>query len=334
MPGILDIGAIANSTANTAANGVVGAALGLALEHHNDKRQLEQQQKLQDQQIAGNKEMVDYNYGKQLDMWNATSYPAQIANLQKAGLNPGLMYGMGGGGGQTAGTPSGSVNGAEAPKGGQEIIAQQGMGLQLALLESQKRVLDTQADKNAAEAAKTAGPDTKLTNTQTESLTQGIDNQKAVEALTKVQTQIAQFDAHIKGETLEASIAMAKMQMKQVGQQLTILENEALISENTWSEKIDIVTQQLAQAVAQNELTRAQTTKTGADTAKTQAETTRTQAETQQLAKTIALQYAQLANEKDKTLIQKKLQEFQTSYGGQASQILGQLLQFIPKPGK
>jgi hypothetical protein len=127
---------------------------------------------------------------------------------------------------------------------------------------------------------------------------------------------------------------MAKMQMKQVGQQLTILENEALISENTWSEKIDIVTQQLAQAVAQNELTRAQTTKTGADTAKTQAETTRTQAETQQLAKTIALQYAQLANEKDKTLIQKKLQEFQTSYGGQASQILGQLLQFIPKPGK
>jgi hypothetical protein len=327
MPGILDIGAIANSTANTAANSLVGTALGLALEHHNDKRQLNQQQKLQDLQIQGNKQMVDYNYGKELDMWNATSYPAQVANLQKAGLNPGLLYGMGGGGGQTVGTPSGNVSAGEAPKGGGEIIAQQGMGLQLALLESQKRVLDTQADKNAAEAAKTAGPDTKLTNTQTESLTQGIDNQKAVEALTKVQTQIAEYEANIKGETLKASIAMAKYQTDSALQQLNILKTQDLIAENTWSTKIDLIQQELITAIANNELTKAQTTKTGAETA-------RTEAETQQLAKTIALQYKQLANEKDKTEIQRKLQEFQTSYGGQASQILGQLLQFIPKPGK
>ena len=44
----------------------------------------------------------------QLEMWEKTNYPAQVAQMRKAGLNPALMYGQAGAGGQLGGTaPSG-----------------------------------------------------------------------------------------------------------------------------------------------------------------------------------------------------------------------------------
>ena len=45
--------------------------------------------------------------------------------------------------------------------------------------------------------------------TEVKSLTQGIENQKAIEALTKVQTRIAALEETLKGETLQDAIAMA-----------------------------------------------------------------------------------------------------------------------------
>ena len=57
---------------------------------------------------------MDYSYGKQMDMWNATNYPAQVEQLNKAGLNPALEYGMKGGGGVTTGSPTTGVQGGAA----------------------------------------------------------------------------------------------------------------------------------------------------------------------------------------------------------------------------
>src|ERR1044072_4182703 len=113
-----DIGALGQQVAGAG----VGTKLGLALENHNDQRQYEQQQRLQELQIQGQKDMADYNRNNQIKMWEATNYPAQVNQLKLAGLNPGLMYGMGGGGGTTVGNATGSVSGAEAPKGGHEVI--------------------------------------------------------------------------------------------------------------------------------------------------------------------------------------------------------------------
>ena len=53
--------------------------MGLLLEGHNDRRQLRQQEKLQNLEIKGSKELTDYNAAKQLEMWKATNYPAQVA---------------------------------------------------------------------------------------------------------------------------------------------------------------------------------------------------------------------------------------------------------------
>ena len=101
-------------------------------------------------------------------MWKDTSYGAQVEQMNKAGINPGLMYGMSGGGGQTTGNASGSVSGGSAPVGGGEIQAMMGMGLQMQLIKAQKEVLESQAEKNRADAAKTAGVDTKNVSADTE----------------------------------------------------------------------------------------------------------------------------------------------------------------------
>ena len=87
--------------ASQAASGLIGTGMGLLLEGHNDRRQLRQQEKLQNLEIKGSKELTDYNAAKQLEMWKATNYPAQIEQMKLAGLNPALAYGMGGGGGVT-----------------------------------------------------------------------------------------------------------------------------------------------------------------------------------------------------------------------------------------
>lgn len=129
-----------------AANQGLGTIFGMALGAYNDRRQLKQQERLQNLQIEGQKNMTDYNYSKQLQMWKDTNYGAQKAQLQAAGLNPGLLYGMGGGGGATVGGASGSVQGANAPAGGQEIMGMMMQQAQLKLLEAQTRKTNTEAD--------------------------------------------------------------------------------------------------------------------------------------------------------------------------------------------
>jgi len=112
--------------------GLAGTIFGLTMENHNDNRQLQQQTELQNLQIRGQKELTDYNMQKQLEMWKNTSYGAQMEQLKKAGLNPALIYGMGGGGGQTTGNSSSSVSGATAQQNPGEV--QQMIGIFLLLL--------------------------------------------------------------------------------------------------------------------------------------------------------------------------------------------------------
>lgn len=128
-----------------------GIGMGLLLGDYNDRRQLEQQAKLQELQMSGSKKMMDYQMAKQLEMWKATSYKAQIEQMMKAGLNPGLMYGMSGGGGQTTGSTSASTAGGTAPTGGREIPDMLGMGIQYQLLKAQKENIEAQTEKTKGE---------------------------------------------------------------------------------------------------------------------------------------------------------------------------------------
>lgn len=117
------------------------------------------QEEAQNRQAELNKEQAKYSQGLAKEYWDYTNWENQVSHLKNAGLNPALMYGSGGAGGQTGG---GKAEGVSQPEQKQMQIAQnaQAMGLQLANLESQIKVNESVAKKNTAEAEKTAGVDT------------------------------------------------------------------------------------------------------------------------------------------------------------------------------
>ena len=157
------IGATLALQAGSMALNSIGASAGDYLQRAGDKlfgidrkkEQLEQQTKLNNLQIEGSKNLMDYSRNLQMQTWKDTNYSAQRAEMEKAGLNPAMMYGLSGGGGTTTGNSSGSVTGAHASDEASQKavnIQQQGMALQLAKLASEIDVNKSVAEVNRANA--------------------------------------------------------------------------------------------------------------------------------------------------------------------------------------
>jgi hypothetical protein len=152
-----------------AAGGAVNAGMGMLLGAYNDKRQLKQQDKLLKQQEGYNRNAAQFSHDLQMDMWNKTNYGAQMEHMKKAGLSPGLMYGMSGGGGTTAGSVSQSApQSGGAPAGGGEAMAMMQMGMQNQMLQAQKDLIKAQTKKTEAEAENEAGANRANTVADTE----------------------------------------------------------------------------------------------------------------------------------------------------------------------
>lgn len=240
----MPLGALGMQAASEGISGVMGLVLGGI----NDRRQLKQQQALQDLQIAGQKQLTDYNFQKQMEMWNATSYPAQRAMMEKAGLNPALIYGMGGGGGQSNSVTPGQVTGAEAPKGGGEAIASIGMGMQLQLLQAQKKLLESQA--GAAEAT--------AHNQEAEAnLKNGGGIQKQNEEISLI---------HKQGDTELAKQNQIAQDTKLKIEQIQQAARDNKIGNATVNDRIQIIQQEAIGSVLRNTLTKAETALKNAQT--------------------------------------------------------------------
>lgn len=257
-------------------NTIANAGLGLLLGGIHDQRQQRQQKRLQELQIAGQKEMGLFNQQLALDMWDKTNYEAQRRHMERAGLNVGLMYGSAGQGGTTQ-TPTGNVTGATAAG----MTGEAGMAMQLGLqAEMQKANIenikaDTELKKT--EAQKTAGIDTEKIKVEINNLLQTTDN-------AKMQNSIMQFDKTLKA--IEANIAGLTQEeiVKQIQEATKKLTGEA-VSANTKGE-IDVATKD--KIVKAAELTN-QATAAGITQTKTQTEAIKTGIEqTKQTTKNLA----------------------------------------------
>ena len=102
------------------------------------------------EQVKYAKELTDYNYAKQLQMWKDTNYSAQTEQMRKAGLNIGLMYQGGGQGGSTNVATGSTPNGGSAQDWS-------GMGMQAANLIADLKLKEAQADNLRADSENKRG---------------------------------------------------------------------------------------------------------------------------------------------------------------------------------
>jgi len=217
---------------------IAGAILGIGLQSANDGRQVNQQRELTHIQSQAQKDLTDYNQEKAYQMWLKTNYPAQVEQLKKAGLNPGMLYGMGGAGGATSNVSPGNVTGATAPQGGREVQDLMGIGLQMELLEAQKEVMKSEAEKNRAEAAATGGYRKELSESQTGLNTQLIKNEELRNEILKFESSNAQLDNSVKRQTINDAMSNIESNAKQAAEIARKLKIEADIAQSTKDEMI------------------------------------------------------------------------------------------------
>lgn len=240
MPFIEQLG---QEMAGNSANGVLGIALGA----YNDKRQVQQQRRLQDLQLEGDKTRME----RQLQMWKDTSYGAQKEQMVKAGINPALLYGMGGGGGQTTGNAGSSAGGTATQGGGNEVLGMVGMGIQSKMAQAQVEVMQSQADLNKAQAEKTRGVDTAEGEARINSLTAGVENTKAQAILTGIQTEIAQVQAVVSRQTINDQMHTIENLANKSSAELSKLQLDNQLSASQMNDKIKLLRQELVNAALQ-----------------------------------------------------------------------------------
>lgn len=172
-----------------AASSIVGQGLGMALAPQQDARQLKQQEKLNELQIKGNERMSEFQKQQQLDLWNKTNVEAQVEHYKNAGMNPALVYGLGGGGGTTAAAAGGNAvsggNAADAASTANAQTAQVGMGLQMA---SQLALQKAQKENIEADTAnKKAGADNLGVKTEGEKISNEINTETKGDQIKTIQ---------------------------------------------------------------------------------------------------------------------------------------------------
>lgn len=143
---------------------VAGMGLGLAFRKHFQDEAFTNQRRAQELQIKGAKEMADYGYDQQMRMWEQTGYGAQMKQMKEAGLNPAMMYGGAGSGGQLGSGGGAMPTGMNLDSAATSQKAVSGMGIEAAMAAAQIENLKAQTEKTKVDTAKTAGLDTDLGN--------------------------------------------------------------------------------------------------------------------------------------------------------------------------
>lgn len=192
-----------------AIDGAIGQGLGIAtgvLEGNVQQHFNSQNQALQ---IQGQKEMGRFNQEMALDMWNKTNYGAQMKHMTDAGLNVGLMYGKGAGGGATAQTQAGNVSGQQT-----KIDTSKGMSMML-----QNEAIQSQIEVNKSQTAK-AGAETEEIKARTPTYQKGMEktDSEIQEIATRLNVNIEQAKKIIQEVTESQSrIPVNEMQVQKGG---------------------------------------------------------------------------------------------------------------------
>ena len=136
-------------------------------------KQRQDQARLMGIQQQNQQQLNRQGHQLQMDMWNKTNYQAQLKHMKKAGLNPALMYGMGGGGGTTAGSQGGG-----SASGGNAVQMHPMDMANLSLLKAQRDNIEADTkNKEADTGLKGSQKDLAISNAELNNIKRDLDKQ-------------------------------------------------------------------------------------------------------------------------------------------------------------
>lgn len=178
--------------------GIFGAGLNAAINSGLSDEQWGNQLRLMEIQNRYNEQMAKNNQQRNKDLWDYTNYENQKQHIKNAGLNPALIYGMGGGGGVSSSGAQGQGVTQPTDRSVEMKLKQQGLGLQLASIASQVALNKSQAEKNKVEANKIAGVDTDMQKATIDNLIAQTSNEKVKKGLILGQIRVADAEEELK----------------------------------------------------------------------------------------------------------------------------------------
>lgn len=258
---------------------------------HHDRTMMRENAQLN---LENAKATTDHNAKKQLELWDKTNYSAQMEQMRKAGLNPGLMYGMGGGGGQIMNVSSGNASTGHSSSQGKISDINDIMVLQnLKLGKAQEELTKAQTEKTEAEAEKIEGVDTEESKV------------RAQEGLTRI-SQIVQ-DVLEKQMSQDDRMSVINSEAQKAIEEIQLKKNERQISDATVQDEIKKVKEEAIGAALTNELLKE-------DAKLTKEQQKEIKARINKMAEDIAQGWQRLSIEEKRAKIQKFAEEMKASY--------------------
>jgi hypothetical protein len=230
-------------TLGAAGAGAIGNLIGVGQQNQNqgDMMNLQAQN-----QMFLNNQMQNI----QQQNWDYTNYENQRKHIEKAGLNVGMLYGMGGAGGSTMGGASGgSAAGGHAAQtpNFMEVGAQM---LQAKAIESQTKLNDSTANYNNAKA-----------NEINSKLPKDIENIDADTGLKLNTTEGIKLDNELKKGNMETAWETSKQILSNLKAENEIKVNEGKITKVQAENSEELMRLEIAGKGLQNKLTEAMTNK-------------------------------------------------------------------------
>ena len=240
--------------------------LGLGIGGLQQNAQNRRQKNLMNLQLKNQMKLNQQGADLSYENWLRTNYSAQRAEMEKAGLNVGMMYGGSGQGGTLTGGGGGSAAGGQAAAPNNQMAMLLGdLAAGVELKKAQARNLNVDSDNKE-------GVEREKTYTEIDNLKQGIQNQKAQEALTRTQNDIAGLEWELRSATIDKAKELVNQQVLKVQKENYILEKQGEITK-VEADNIETKTKlQLSGMYLNNILTNSQNENVRANTAKTREE--------------------------------------------------------------
>jgi len=228
----------------SAAAPILQTGMDLLMQDHNQQEQLQQQKALTAQQVRAQKELGQFNQDLALEMWEKTNYDAQVKQLEKAGLNVGLMYkGAGQGGTTQGGQASGAVAGGQATGAPPINAPQMGMALQLAMQQAQIENIKADTELKQTEATKKGGADTEQILATIDKLKQDTANAAIQGDILEYEKEIRRIESELKDQTYIDIIVGIRAANDKLISEAKSAAAQGQIDQNTVDEKIKLIEQ-------------------------------------------------------------------------------------------